>query len=137
MAEQDKNLVDQAFDEVKKQFGAALEFIGGQSQEQIEAMVAVPVEYAGSMIIRSQPYEPPRLEEGVYHASMHHTVILGDDNATLILYTDDPKAPYLEFGTEIMAPRPSFAVILNYWESTLLGRVVEFFQGNQSQQQGS
>lgn len=55
----------------------------------------------------SLPGEPPALQSGALRASYRWWPA---GSKSLFIGSDDPKAPYLEYGTGRMAPRPHFRV---------------------------
>jgi hypothetical protein len=54
----------------------------------------------------SKPNSPPAVDEGVLRASYGHRVERTPAGADLVIASGDEKAPWLEFGTQRMAPRP-------------------------------
>lgn len=54
----------------------------------------------------SRPYRPPAVDEGVLRASYGHRVERTPAGADLVIASGDRKAPWLEFGTSRMKPRP-------------------------------
>lgn len=124
----DIDLIHSAFNEIGSLVESAFKVIGKESEGQIVEMVSVPVEYIEGGIIRSNPHEPPRTETGEYRESFSN-IVGRDTEITLLLYTNDPKGEYLEFGTDRMIARNHFDRILHYWEATFetsLGQIVKF-----------
>jgi hypothetical protein len=54
----------------------------------------------------SAPGDPPAVDEGVLRASYGHSVERTASGGTLTIGSGDEKAPWLEFGTSRMKPRP-------------------------------
>lgn len=54
----------------------------------------------------SKPGDPPAVDEGILRASYGHDAQLTQKGAELVIASGDKKAPYLEFGTSQMKPRP-------------------------------
>lgn len=129
----DRDNVDHAMDVIKQKIAGALDQLGRETDDQHREMVSVPVEYVGSQIIRSKPYESPRHETGTFEASLNHIVGIGRNTVSLWHYSSDPKSAYLHEGTDRMARRPSFDRILNYWELTALSRFSEIIGGSGGQ----
>jgi hypothetical protein len=100
--------------------------LGPAVEADIVELVSVPVQYAGSEVIRSRPGEPPRRETGIYRDSIRHEVIDGEagpDSATLHLFTNSVIGTYLEYGTSAMKPRPHFGPTFEAWRDEVVRRV--------------
>lgn len=80
-----------------------------------------------ALIIRSSPGEPPRKEFGDYYDSItHETTREGDLVITRIGSRLPGRGPWLEFGTDKIAPRPHFAPL----HEQLKSEAVERIKGN-------
>ena len=88
----------------------ALEHVGEGEEETIEQAISIPVErdFAGRVIKRSSPGQPPRMDEDILHGiGIEHHVVTEEGWPTLYLVAtrppqepdDDPDAAeILEFG---------------------------------------
>jgi hypothetical protein len=96
----------------------AMDAIGDRAVANIRKAISVPVEYtSGGGIIRSNPGQPPRMEEGELHSGIDYEVIGGDGLPELRVtaqragFGDDDAARVLEDGGlngqgNYVAPRP-------------------------------
>lgn len=117
-----------AMDQIRRKIATALDQLGKEVDDQHKQLVSTPVEFVGSRIIRSKPYEAPRLETGEFRASLYHNVTVARDFVRLWHYSTDPKSVWLNEGTARMVRRPSFDRMLNYLEFTALPRFAELMK---------
>lgn len=93
---------------------AATESLRIFSQQRIEGIrerIGIPVEGSGRNAIRSKPGEPPRKDtEELYFSVKATEPTQSGAVVEVVIYTDDPKAEWLEFGAirvhSILEPRP-------------------------------
>jgi len=90
---------------------AALTELGKEIVWQIKSSISVPVQHVrGFGAIRSDPGEPPRKDTGTLYKSIKMRIDPGGESIeNLVIYTTDPKAWLLEYGTANMEPRPFWA----------------------------
>jgi hypothetical protein len=83
---------------------AAMKEIGAREVASIEAALSVPVErdFAGNVVERSKPGEPPRLDEDILRGNVEWRTV-----------TDEPK-PYLVVLTSRPGTEPDAAITLEY-----------------------
>jgi hypothetical protein len=83
---------------------AGLLQIGDRAVAELLSALSVPVEYVGSQVIRSDPGEPPRMEEDALRQSTDANLIPGDPLPSLRVSVgprpggDPDAATVLEFG---------------------------------------
>jgi hypothetical protein len=60
----------------------------------------------------SKPLQYPRRKTGKFQRSIKYRVLNTRSRKGIVLFSDDGKARWLEFGTRFMAPRPTFRMAL-------------------------
>jgi hypothetical protein len=108
------DFADTLIDDLRERAGTAFDEFGREVLDALRESVSVPVQYAGSRVIRSAPGEPPRRETGDYRAGLGTELTFLPAGVSTSIFTDAPLGPWLENGTSRgLAARPHFAPIFD------------------------
>lgn len=106
-------LVNKGF-EARKQIGAQtlhrMRLAAENIKRGVKADVGKPYPPA------SRPGKFPKRRTGKFQRSIKFKVVNQTRNKSIILYSDDPKAFWLEYGTRFMAPRPTFRLAMRKYK---------------------
>lgn len=121
--------VETLFDEIQSDVHETFELLGPQIQDDWQDLISVDVEYSGATVtVRSKPGEPPRRETGDLYESIQEETETDYGSVSLEISTDIEYAPYLEDGTEKMAPRPHRTRTFEKWVDEVIDATLEAVQ---------
>ena len=113
----DPNRVMTFDQKLRKAARAALSECGRTIVADIRERLSIPVERVRGHVFRSEPGEHPRLDTGKLRKSIKYKVAPQADRVSdLTIFSTDPKAPLLEYGTSRMEERPFLGPAAVRWK---------------------
>lgn len=103
--------------------------IGKEMVEGIQQSISKPVEYEGSIVIRSLPGEDPRYEFGHLWESERHEIENLGAVIELDVINDAAYARRLDQGDGSLKPRPFHRHATQHWFPQLVSRISEAIAG--------
>lgn len=126
-------MANKAIDALRNRLAGAVKAVVKSEQATIERAISVPVgrDFAGNVIQRSKPGQPPRMETGQLHANIDTTVELFPREIVGTIRSSRPETPEvpakLEFGdpSENLAARPYMRPAVERLKETAKKRILE------------